>query len=317
MLMFQSWDRLRVFFYVYSEQSITGASEKLNVTQSAVSQSMQKLEDEMKSPLFTRLHKKLVPTTAAEKLFVIVESFMRGLTVYDRELLQSKEYPFGEIRIGAPQEFGKTYLSRILADFRAFYKDVRFSLKFGNPEKLLPLLREGNIDFVLLDEFLTNKGNREEREFLHFEPVAREKVILACSRQYHDDHLKGDFSFASLQKQDYICYDDDMPLIRNWFENHFPKKKLKLNLVLTVDNHEAVASSILNNVGLGVLSSHLMRKDVEEGNLVVVSTGQPEIINTISLVQLMEKVPTLTEKVFTAFLISSIQKMLKHQDLDE
>lgn len=316
MLMFQSWDRLKIFYYVYSEKSITGASEELNVTQSAVSQSLGKLENDLKTPLFTRLHKKLVPTAAAERLFVLVDSFMKGLTEYSRELLQSKDFPFGEIRIGAPQEFGKTYLAHIMADFRAQYPDVTFSLKFGKPELLLPPLIEGEIDFVLLDEFLTNRSKREETDILHFEPVAREKVILACSKEYHDKKIKGDFSIQNLIKQDYISYDGDMTLIKNWFENHFPKRKLRLNRVLTVDNHEAVASSILNGAGLGVLSSHLVRSEVEEGKLIPAVTDREEIINTISLVQLMDKVPTLTEKVFSRFLIDSIQSILKHQDLD-
>ncbi|MBB6481495.1 LysR family transcriptional regulator [Spirochaeta isovalerica] len=317
MLMFQSWDRLRVFYYVYSEKSITGASEKLNVTQSAVSQNIQKLESDLKSSLFTRLHKKLVPTAAAERLFELTESFMNGLKIYNRELLQSKEYPFGEIRIGAPAEFGKTYLSLIMADFRTKYPDVTFSIKFGKPETLLPLLKDGNIDFVLLDEFLTDKTDREITDYLHFEPVAWEKVILACSRKYYDTKLKGDVSFSSLSRQNYICYDEEMSLVRHWFENHFPKKKVKLNRVLTVDNHEAVASSILNHCGLGVLSSHLVKKEVDAGNLVAVETGSEGIINTISLVQLMDKIPTLTEKTFSLFLIESIRAMLSHQNLDE
>jgi len=314
--MFQNWDRLRVFYFVYSEKSITGASEKLNVTQSAVSQTIQKLESELKTPLFTRLHKKLVPTGAAERLFALTEDFINGLSSYNRELLQSKDYPFGEIRIGAPPEFGKTYLSLIMANFRRQYSDVTFSIRFGKPETLLPLLKEGKIDFVLLDEFLTDKADRDVIDYLHFEPVAWEKVILACSRNYFRDQLKGDLSFSSLKMQNYICYDEEMSLVRHWFENNFPKKKVKLNRVLTVDNHEAVAHSILHNCGLGVLSSHLVKKDLDEGNLVAVETGEKEIINTISLVQLMDKVPTLTEKTFSRFLIDSIRSILSHQNLD-
>ena len=315
--MFQNWDRLRVFYYVYSEKSITGASEKLNVTQSAVSQTIQKLECDLNSPLFTRLHKKLVPTFAAEHLFEITELFMQELTSYNKELLQSKVYPFGEIRIGSPPEFGKTYLSLIMADFRSKYSDVTFAIRFGKPETLLPLLKDGKIDFVLLDEFLTDMSNREIIDYLHFEPVAKEKVILACSRNYFEKMLKRDVSFESLINQDYICFDEDMSLVRHWFEINFPKRKIKLNRVLTVDNHDAVASAILNDCGLGVLSSHLVKKEVKSGNLVTVETDGKAIINTISLVQLMDKVPTLTEKTFSRFLISSIQSKLSHQNLDD
>lgn len=306
---------MRVFYYVYSEKSIVAASEQLNVTQSAVSQSIQKLEGELKSPLFTRLHKKLVPTSAADRLFEIVESFMKDINTYTRELSQAKEYPFGEIRIGSPPEFGKTYLSSILADFRNKYGEVTFSLKFGTPEKLLPLLREGLIDFVLIDEFLTNKGYGGEIDSLHFEPLAKEEVILACSKIYYDNRIKGDCSLKSLLEQDYISYTDDMKLVRKWFENNFPKRKVKLNRILTVDNHEAIASSILHDLGLGVMASHLVKNEIDSGRMIAVKTGSEEIINTISLVQLMDKVPTLTERVFTGYLVEAVQSMLKEEEI--
>jgi hypothetical protein len=58
---------------VFSEKSVVGAAKALHVSQSAVSQTLQKLESEIKCPLFTRLHKRLVPTAAGERLFAIVQ----------------------------------------------------------------------------------------------------------------------------------------------------------------------------------------------------------------------------------------------------
>ncbi len=100
--MLQNLDRLKTFYYVFSRQSIVAAANTLHVSQSAVSQSLQKLEQEIKSPLFTRLHKKLIPTAAGIELFRIVEVFMSELDAYLNELNLSKDTPIGELRIGAP-----------------------------------------------------------------------------------------------------------------------------------------------------------------------------------------------------------------------
>ena len=74
--MLRNLDRLKVFYHVFARGSVISAAKNLNVSQSAVSQSLQKLESEIKSPLFTRLHKQLVPTAAGERLFAIVKPFI-------------------------------------------------------------------------------------------------------------------------------------------------------------------------------------------------------------------------------------------------
>ena len=307
--MIQSLDRLKVFYYIYSQKSVAAASVMLNVTQSAVSQSLQKLEKEIQSPLFIRLHKKLIPTAAADRLYVIVESFMSNLGVFNKELDYGRETPFGELRIGAPPEFGKAYLSQILAEFRSSYQDVTFSITFGSPEKLLPMLKEGRIDFVLLDEFLTNQSYKEGLDLFLLEPVVQEEVILACSKKYYEERIAGDRSFASLLQQDFIAYKNDMQIVRKWFDNHFPRHRVKLKKVLSIDNHEAVVSSILHDMGLGVVASRLVREELDAGRMVQIRTDKADIINTISLVQLLDKVPSLTERVFSEFLIRTIQTM--------
>ena len=132
--MLQSLDRLKVFYHVFDKGSVISAAKSLNVSQSAVSQSLQKLENEIKSPLFTRLYKQLVPTAAGERLFATVKPFMAELDICLKTLAQSKEQPFGELRIGSPVEFGKAYFPGIVAAFRKQYPDVTFYLKLGNPD---------------------------------------------------------------------------------------------------------------------------------------------------------------------------------------
>ena len=70
----------------------------------------------------------------------------------------------------------------------------------------------------------------------------------------------------------------------------------------------------MHNLGLGVLASHLVKKELESGEIIQIKTSESEIINSISLVQLLDKVPTLTEKVFSTFMIERIQMMSLKQN---
>lgn len=307
--MLQNIDRLKVFYHVFSGKSIVEAANRLHVSQSAVSQSLKKLEDEIKTPLFIRLHKKIVPTAAAEHLYQIVESFMFDLDKYLKDIEHAKIFPSGKLRIGSPPEFGKAYLAMIVAEFRNKYPEVTFSLEFGDPDKLLPLLRKGKIDFILLDEFLTNTPYTENIDIFHFHPVNREDIILTCSNEYYHNRIKDDLSYITLAKQDFISYTIDKKIINSWFKHHFSKSAAKIQNVLTVNDHEAVVSAVMNHIGMGIVSSHLVKNELESGRMIKITTSKPDLVNTISLVQILDKVPVLAEKMFSQFLIDKIQSI--------
>jgi DNA-binding transcriptional LysR family regulator len=307
--MLQGLDRLKVFYYVFSGKSVVAAAKHLHVSQSAVSQALQKLEIEIKCPLFTRLHKRLVPTAAGERLFSVVQPFMAGLESCLKTIEQSKSQPFGELRIGAPVEFGKAYLPKIVAAFREQYPEVTFYLKFGDASTLLPMVEKGRLDVALVDEFLTQNQFFANLDIFHFNPIVEEEVIFACSKQYYDNSIKKDLSFTNLARQNVIAYRHDMQTLKNWFRHHFGKKNMQFNVVLTVDSHQAIISAIRHHIGMGVVASHLVREQLQTGELVPINTSNPEIINQISIAQLQDKIPTVAEKVFAKFLVEKIDMM--------
>jgi DNA-binding transcriptional LysR family regulator len=285
------------------------AAKTLHVSQSAVSQSLRKLEKEIKSPLFTRLHKRLVPTSAGERLFEIVRPFMADLDLCLKTLGQAKDEPFGELRIGAPAEFGKACFPAIVAAFRKKYPDVTFYLKLGDAATLLPMVEKGRIDFALVDEYLTQYQFVGNLDMFHFEPVVGEEVILACSREYFETSLKKDHSFNNLRRQNYIAYRHNAQTLKNWFKHHFGKYNVNLNVVLTVGSHQAVIAAINHHVGLGVVASHMVNENLNSGQVVRIESSKAQIINQISLVHLQNKIPTHTEKVFEKFLVGKIHLM--------
>lgn len=305
--MLQNLDRLKVFYHVFNENSVVAAAKTLHVSQSAVSQTIQKLESEISSQLFTRLHKRLVPTIAGKRLFETVRPFMAQLDSCLSSLEQAKGIPFGELRIGAPREFGKTNFPGIVASFREKYPEVTFFLKFGDAGTLLPMVESGRLDFALVDVFLTQNYFPGNLDLFHFEPVVEEEIILTCSRQYAARSLGGDHSFQSLIGQNFITYREDWQTVKNWFKHHFGTFNVDIDVVLTVDSHQAVISAIREHVGLGVVASDMVRDLLHNNEIIAVKTSKPEIINPISMVHLQEKIPSLTEKYFVQFLLDTVR----------
>ena len=308
MLNLPDFNRLRVFYHVFTSQSVAAAARELCISQSAVSQQLKKLEAEIKTRLFTRLHKRLVPTADAQKLHAILEPFVHELASGLRAISQAKESPAGELRVGAPPEFGKTYLPAIFAAFRRDYPGVSFSLELGGAQQMLQLLDQGRLDFGLIDEYLLQQVRAEDLARYSFEQIIDEEVILAGSREYCAARLQGDFSLANLLRQDYISYQHDALALTNWFRYHFNKSAPELNIVLTTDSLQAVRGGMANHLGLGVVASHWVYDEIRQGQTLVIATGKAPIVNRMSLAQIQEKVPSLTEKIFLGHFRRQIQQ---------
>ena len=291
-------NKLKVFYYIYTLCSITEAAKELNVTPSAVSQNLKNLEAEIQARLFTRVHKKLIPTAEAKELIQILEPFFFTLNEGLKRFLHGKNTPSGMLYLGAPVEFGKTYLPQVISKFRIKYPDVTFSLVLGNQKTLLNMLSSGELDFAITDLFLNQKCYTSHLDQYHVTAIMDEEIILACSKSHYRQYIKDDLSFENLVQQDYISYDNNHQAIAGWFNHHFGKSSVKIKAVLTVDSIQAVLAAIENNIGLGVVTSNQMHSEIVK----VVSSKQKEIINTISLIQLKDKVPTFTEKTFHKYL---------------
>ncbi|MCP3901146.1 MAG: LysR family transcriptional regulator [Desulfobacteraceae bacterium] len=304
--MLPDFNRLKFFYYIFSLKSVAAAANELNLTSSAVSQNLSKLEEELKVHLFTRLHKKLVPTSAGEQLFNIIEPFIIELEQGIKNIKRAKQKPSGLLKIGAPIEFGKSYFPRIISKFRKLYPEVIFALKLGDPQEIFPMIASGELDFGLVDVFLTQEQPFGDFGIYSIEPLIEEEVVLACSKEYYDIEINENHSFENLASKEFISYQKTSLTLKNWFKHHFNKFSVNLNRVMTVDSHQAVITGIKNNIGLGVVASHIVQKEIKSKRIIPIKMPSLNVTNKISLVLLQDKIPTLTEKTFLKYVRDDI-----------
>lgn len=301
-------NRLRIFYHVHARQSITEAADELHITPSAVSQHIKKLEGEIHVQLFTRLHKKLVPTSAGKLLFDMVAPLIDGLRHNLSTFENGRHEPAGLLRIGSPVEFGSMYLPHVVSTYRKQHPKVTFHLELGRPSRLIPKVASGELDMAFIDSFPTRERYNGDVRRFNLVPLIEEDVVLACSSIYQDTWLKDDHSYDTLTGQAFISQEREAVALSNWFRHHYGKAKQKLNIVLTVANHQAVLSGVRHHVGLGIIVSHLAWDDIQSGRIIVINAKAPQAVNRISRIQLLDKVPSLTEKSFLNHMDIMIRK---------
>ncbi len=296
MLTIPDLNRLKVFYVVYANKSIVRAANILNVTRSAVSQSLKALEKEIHTPLFVRDSKKVQPTPAAESLFKLMRPFLQELESALQNIETGRKHPTGHLKIGAPLDFGSNYLTNMIGKFRHIHSTVTFELILGVPVKQLELLIEGKLDIAFIDNgdvFLNSYP-------ILVETIQREDFVLVSNVKFYAEYVRGDHSLTKLQNLPIVDYLPHAPVARMWFKHHFNKSITDLKVSYSAESVHAVINAISLGFGIGVIPSHLM--NAEANRLKIISTEKKNLVNQISVALPLAKKLTITEKTFISFL---------------
>lgn len=291
------FNRLRVFFHVFRAGSVSGAAAELHVTQSAVSQSLAKLEEELDLQLFVRRHRRLVPTPSAVALQGVMAPFVDALDEGIARMRRAQHELEGVLRIGAPVEFGSHRLPEVFARFRERNPGVSFELTLGHPSKILPLVDHGRLDLAFTDVFEAD-GRFEAGAGLEVASVLEERLVMVAATGYEAEHLQGRRGARALEACSYVAYGPRAPAVHAWFRHHFGRSPPMVSVGLAVESVQAVLTAVRAGMGLGVVPAHAADSAIEEGTMVVLTTRRRALTNRVSMVRPLDKRPSRAERAF-------------------
>lgn len=152
--------------------NFTRASEKLNITQPAVSQHIRFLEKHYNTKLFRYEGKKLQLTGAGEILRNASLTMKHDELSIQDEMLKAEDEK--ELRFGATRTVGDALMGNILERYLRKYPEARIYMEVDNTRELLMRLDEGEIDFALVEGFF-KKSEYESQVY------SVENYIAVCS----------------------------------------------------------------------------------------------------------------------------------------
>ena len=141
---------LRSFVTVAELGGVTHAAERLNLTQSAVSMQLKRLETALDQQLVERAGRGVCLTREGEQLLGYGR---RILTLNDEAWQRMTHHAFeGRVRFGVPEDLVLPFVSPVMRDFAADFPRVRISLTSSITRKLIEQFDEGRLDVILTTE---------------------------------------------------------------------------------------------------------------------------------------------------------------------
>jgi DNA-binding transcriptional LysR family regulator len=148
-LMFLDIVLLRTFVAVVEANGFTRAAGFVNLTQSAVSLHIKRLEEQVGRRLFDRTAPKLTLTSDGE----ILLSYARRILALEEEVKTRLGHPEleGVVRFGAPEYFDPATLASLLAQFKSRYPAIDLEIHMGIGPDIAALYGRGLLDVAIIN----------------------------------------------------------------------------------------------------------------------------------------------------------------------
>lgn len=193
--------QMKYFVTVVDCHSFTEAAELCFISQSAISQQIRLLEEELGVELLKREKRKFTLTPAGDYFYRHAISILDEIERVQSETKQIGEYDDAKLKIGILKNFGGHQLREGIAKFSETYPEVTLDIVNGTHEELYDLLRFGEADMVLNDHRrafsdlyvnyhlvtsqcyveISIKHELSSREYLTLEDLKRLSCILITS----------------------------------------------------------------------------------------------------------------------------------------
>ena len=161
---------------IADEKSITKAAEKRFITQSALNQQLQKLEEELGTPLFRRARSNWQPTEAGETYLKTARAMLlMRKDAYDR-IAEAAEENRRRLAVGLIPERGIDMFTAVYPAFHRAFPGVRMEPVECPVRRMQKLISLGEIDLGLA----TLSEDQQDDNLYHL--MAREEILLAVPR---------------------------------------------------------------------------------------------------------------------------------------
>lgn len=291
-------NRYEIFLKVIEKGSFTKAADSLGYTQSAVSQMIQSLEEELSTTLISRSRKGIRLTSDGEQFL----PYIKKVCYAHRELIEkSKEMQgleSGNIRIGTFSSVSSNWLPVLIKDFKKTYPSVHFQLQQGEYTSIIQYIKEGSVDFGFV--------NPDAVSDLETIPLQLDEM-LAVLPEEHPLAKKESVTLEELSNEAFILLDEgelSEPL------EIFKENKLHPNVQYTIHDDYTIMAMIENGLGISILPELVLHRI---NYRLVTKKITPPIMRTIGIAFTNKKTLPISSRYFIDFIVERFKGSTKTQ----
>lgn len=249
---------LKIFYEVAKEKSFTKAASKLYINQSAVSIQVKKFEEILNAKLFDRSSKKIKLTYTGEALYKMAEDIFDKVKRAEKEISRIIDLDRARISIGATSVIGEPLLPKLMKGFSQAHEEIEYDITIAEKSYLLKLLKEGDLDILIIDEEHITDSNLEVLT------IEKMPYVLVSKKEYH--------SMESVSKDPLITREtipnnnEAIAVIEDKYRISFDSK------ISVLGNLEVIKGMVREEIGNVILPMYAVHKEIKNGEFKIIYT---------------------------------------------
>ena len=244
------------FFKKISEiKSISKVAKNSHISQSALSQQMQKMEDNLGHQLFTRSNRGVELTKSGELALKYINNIIK---TYDKMLEKLEKQQSKEIKIEADFSIATYCLPCALVRMRELYPNHEYNLNSNSSDEI-----ERDVINDICDVGFINRPPKEDLMYNH---VVQEKVVLISLPGYN---IPEKFELKEILNHPLVILKDEC-IIKDNLDKSLQKIGYStddLNILTKLESTEALKTVVQKGYGLAFVPYNAVRKENETNDL--------------------------------------------------
>ncbi len=168
-----SIQQLRVFVAVAHSRSLAEASERVHLSQPAISIALRKLEENVGGALFSRTTRQLALTPEGEAFLPVAVRLLNDWNEAFEDLNDQFSKQRGKVTVAALPTLAAGLFPRVIKLFHEAYPRINLSLHDVLADQINQMVREGRADLGL-------SVPPSDADDLTFEPVLEDSYVVVC-----------------------------------------------------------------------------------------------------------------------------------------
>lgn len=284
--------QIEIFKAIMEAGSITRASALLNISQPAVTKSLQFLEIDLGLKLFTRTPKGLVPSYEARAFYTEVERSFTGLASLNRFAQGLRSMQHARLIVNVIPALSHRWMPELAANFLQKYPEASLSFHASSSPHTAQLVGQRHVDLGIAQSRLEDPSI--ERTLLMYLPVVcviPENNLLA-QHEIITPQLLRNQDFIALSRQD---------IVTQQLESHFSDAGVPLKVRVEAALALSVKALVQQSLGVGLIDAESAEIPPVEG--MIIRPFRPLVRMPIYLLRLRDRATSLLEQSFVQHVI--------------
>src|SRR5437867_3319344 len=288
-------DTLNLYCDVIRSGSFSLGAAAHRISQSAASQAVRQLEEELGTQLIDRTKRPFMVTPEGKKFFdaclVLLDSFEKAKT----EITSQKALVSGAVRVAVIYSVGLHDMGFYTQQFTTRYPQAKIRLAYLHPHEVVEAVINDEADLGILSFPAPHRS-------LTVVPWHSEPMVFVCHRS-HPLAKRKTVSFRDLEGENFAAFDRSLS-IRKAIDKSLRQRGVNVNVAMEFDNIETIKQAITIQSGVSILPQPSVTREVESGILAAIPTDMPELVRPIGIVYRKHKLLTPTADKLLEFLQS-------------